>query len=205
MSDPRYAVVNALHARGYPPLTRHEAYRYAKLLLLRFGHHGDACASVGRDIDPARVLFEWGCRAPLGRRCWASTRPTTGTRKGWGRLIHDVGHMVHRYRHPRLILREDGTRLRTQPHATGEHAIETEIAYYVQHSTDWLTPVVVAKPDGLMRTAQANERDARSLTRWEAKRQRAERAIRKLKGRMRARQLRVMRRAGGEPQGAAAE
>jgi len=179
--DPRYAAVNALHAQCYPPLMRANAYRYAAKLLRKFGSKADASATVEHDLNIERTLFEWGARE-TGRRCWASSKPTRGHSRGWGRLIHDVGHMVHRYRHPTF-----------KAHATGEHAIETEIAYYVRHSTDWLTPRETPALDPLLKVAQANARDCANRERWQRKLDRARRAIVKLTRRIKARERRLLK------------
>jgi hypothetical protein len=169
-ADPRYAAVNALHAQGYPPITREQAVRAQRALIRRFGRPADASAVRTEPMPLPRGA----------RRCWVSLKPTRGNDRGWGRLIHDVGHAVHTYRHP-------GNR----PHATGEHVIETEIAHYVRASTDWLTVQPAAKPHRLSRITQANARDAAALERWQRKELRAKNAIRKISRRMRARLARV--------------
>lgn len=183
MNDPRYSTVNDLHAQGYPALDRKRARIYAVRLLRRFGKQSEACPTVERPIDASRVLFEWGMRGDLGRRCWASSKPTRGFHKGWGRLIHDVAHMVWAYRHPAL-----------RQHDTGEHALETEIAYFVRTSTEWLTPREAPQLDPLLRVAQANTRDHEALERWRSKLERAKRAMAKLNRRIKARQRRVLQR-----------
>jgi hypothetical protein len=180
-TDPRYAAVNALHAQGYPPLTRAYAYLYAAKLLKRFGSKADASANVEHDLNVAGKLHFWCDGNKTGRVCWASTKPTTGHDKGWGRMIHDIAHAVHRYRHPTF-----------KSHATGEHAIETEIAYHVRNNTAWLIENAPPRPDRLLKITQANARDCANRERWQGKLERAKRAITKLNRRIKARERRLL-------------
>lgn len=175
-ADPRYADVNA---RSYPPLTRVQSYVFAHQLLAKLGAPS-LCAvqgiedATGRPMFPARrVLMNifsqyTGGSKRLGRTCWASTRPTTGHDKGWGRLIHDVSHMLQQYRHP-------GER----PHGGSHSGIEKEVADCVDRNN-------------MLERSQpkARDRDAERLLllehkralveRWAAKERRAVNAQRKL-------------------------
>jgi hypothetical protein len=184
-SGPRYAAVNELHGQGYPPLTRADAYRYAAKLLKRFGSKADASATVEHDLNVAGKLHFWCDGNKTGRRCWASVQPTRGHRLGWGRMIHDIAHAVHRYRHPTF-----------KAHAIGEHAVETEIAYYVRHSTDWLTPREQPALDPLLKVVQASARDCANRERWQRKLERAKHAIAKLTRRIKARERRLLKQPG---------
>jgi hypothetical protein len=184
-TDQRYQTVNTLHAEGYPPITRDEAYRYAAKLLKRFGSKADAAATVEHDLNVAGKLHYWCDGNKTGRRCWASVKPTRGFSKGWGRMIHDIAHAVHSYRHPTF-----------NSHDTGEHAIETEIAYFVRNNTDWLVPREVPALDPLLKVAQANARDCANRERWRRKLDRAKRAIAKLTRRIKARERRLLKPSG---------
>jgi hypothetical protein len=160
IDDPRYKTVNDLHSLGYPAITRHEAEAALKVLYREFGKLEDACATrtvpMGKSLDIRQFV----------RRCWIALKPTTGNNRGWGRLIHDVGHRVYRFRHP-------GQR----PHGPGEEVIETHIAYYIRHQTDWLTGSLKETPK--QKTHKVPILEAR-LARWQAKAKRANTAIKKL-------------------------
>jgi len=158
IGDLRYADVNALHAQGYPPCSRVEAEKALKILYREFGKLQDACAIRERPLrhdDSVRQFV---------RRCWISLKPTKGTHRGWGRLIHDVGHRVYRYRHPNY-----------RPHGPGEEKIELAIAQFVRERflDGSLKDKPKVKPDRLV---VLEER----LEKWQRKLARAENAIRKL-------------------------
>jgi hypothetical protein len=164
--DPRYKVANDLHALGYPAVTRVEAGKAAKILIRVFGKREDASASRETNMNDVHFVGWLDARDHGARKCWASSKPTRGNNTGWGRLIHDIGHMVYRYRHP-------GNR----PHGAGEEAIETHVAYYVRFQTDWLTGGLAEKPrQKPHKIPMLEER----LANWEAKQRRAETAIKKL-------------------------
>jgi hypothetical protein len=166
-NDPRYSSVNELHALGYPAVNRREAGKAAKLLIRVFGKPEDASAVRELHMRKSGLLREWTDGDSTGsRRCWASQSPTKEFHKGWGRLIHDMAHMVYRYRHP-------GQR----PHGDGEGAIEFQIAYFVRYNTDWLKGSLRAK-----KIVKANPLPALEdrLELWQSKLKRAENAIKKL-------------------------
>jgi hypothetical protein len=173
--DPRYTpVVQALPAT-LPPLTRAEAQRAARRLYRQFLTAED-CGEGGR------VVKFMGS----ARRCWVSPRPTSGHRKGWGRLVHDVSHGIFRWRYPKL-----------RPHH-GLHAkLEAEIAAYVAGS-GWLDgalkPKAKAKFSIDERRAMKLARIEQRLERWQAKERRAQTAIKKLK-----RQQAALRRVTSHP------
>lgn len=136
MTAERYNEVNVLHDLGYPSITRAEAGKVAKILIRAFGSPQDAAvrsAYVGngefkfhsaRRSELNRKLRWWTSGHRSGaRRVWVSTKPTTGHHRGWGRLIHDVGHMVFRWRHPNF-----------RPHDHGEEQVELDIARYVREN-----------------------------------------------------------------------
>jgi hypothetical protein len=98
---------------------------------------------------------------------WISTKPTTGHHKGWGRLIHDVSHIVFARRHPSF-----------RPHDGGHAALEREVAEYVV-AKGWLEPKP-AKPEPDQRSIRY-ARVCERLKKWESKAKRAETAIKKLR------------------------
>jgi hypothetical protein len=179
-NDPRYAVIN--NGRPYPPLTRNEAHEFATKLLRAFGDpkecavRSDMVGNTERTWDATRgeldrIYYRWvgGNRgsATLGRKCWAATKPTTGHFKGWGRLIHDVSHMVHRYRHPKA-----------RPHAHGHEAIELAVMRYVE-AHGWLIEEPKTR-DNSHKMLALQER----ILRWESKERRAKNALKKLRARL---------------------
>lgn len=177
-NDPRYAAVNA---RSYPPLTRAQAFIAARQILAKLGAP-NLCAVQGIDdasgapMFPARsvlsnIFGRWtGWHRDQGRTCWASTKPTTGHHKGWGRLIHDVSHMLHEYRHP-------GERA----HGGSHPGIEREVAECVDRNA--MLERFNSKRAPRDRDAERAQRLAHMharLARWITKRKRAEAAISKL-------------------------
>lgn len=108
-NDPRYAPVAAALPAVLPPITRAEATRANRKLTRHFGRRALGSPNQLWNVAPIRT-----------RRCWVSPRPTTGHLRGWGRLIHDVAHIVFRHRHPSF-----------RPHAGGHAQLEREVAEYV--------------------------------------------------------------------------
>lgn len=180
----RYDEVNELHALGYPAITREEAGKAAKRLIAVFGQKSEASAARGVHMRDTSLLRRWTDGHESGaRRVWVAPKPTTGMRKGWGRLIHDIGHMVYRYRHPHTVVMRKGELIQTRvrPHGDGENCIELEVAQYVRNQTDWLTGTLKDQPKPKIdKVVQLTAR----LEMWQRKQARAERAIRKLNRRL---------------------
>lgn len=166
-NDPRYVPVALTLPARLPPITRIEAARRADMLVRRFGKMGLGSPNQTR----AASLNDWGISVHQGRRCWASTAPTAGHNhyNGWGRLIHDVSHIVFARRHPTF-----------RPHDGGHAALEREIAAYVVRK-GWLEPKRKEAPSEAALAQQKHERLLIRLKRWEAKQRRAANAIKKLK------------------------
>lgn len=178
-NDPRYAAVNE---RQYPPLTRAASFKAARNLLMKLGAPRH-CAVQGIDdltgnaMFPARRvlvrIFERYCppnRHNFGRTCWAASKPTTGHDKGWGRLIHDVSHMLQEYRHPS-----------ERPHGGSHPGIEREVADCVDRNG--MIEVYSSKSMTRDRAAERLELLAHKrelYARWDAKERRARRAKQKL-------------------------
>lgn len=160
-NDPRYKLVEAYLPETLPPITRQEAERAAKRLFRAFGGVNLGGPNM---VRPARLRY-------AVRRVWISPKPTSGHFKGWGRLIHDVSHDIHRARHPNA-----------RAHDNGHHVIERELAIYVA-ARDWLSgglkPAPGVKPSLGDKLAHIDA----LLKRWGAKLRRAETAMRKLKRR----------------------
>lgn len=161
--DPRYDPVAAQLPDTLPALTRAAAGDYARRLLRRFGKVEDGA------VDAMTHPVTWN-RA-LGRTCWASTKPTQRSNhfKGWGRLIHDISHLVFRARHPSF-----------RPHDGGHARLEREVAAYVA-GTGWLTPKAP-----VVRKATTDDKLAAldaSVKRWTTKARRAATALAKLRRR----------------------
>jgi hypothetical protein len=110
-----------------------------------------------------------------GRTCWASTKPTQGHDKGWGRLIHDLSHIIHEYRHPK-----------ERPHGPLHSGIEREVQQYVE-AHGWLAPQPESvKPTLTERRADRLASIEQRIARWERKHKRATRALAKLTRQRRA-------------------
>jgi hypothetical protein len=193
-NDQRYTTVVAALPGTLPPLTREEAKRATRRLVRHFGSPEDAAMRPGfTGIDPVamparrseleRIIAHYTDGTGY-RRCWVSPKPTASSNsdKGWGRLIHDISHAVHEYRHP-------GHR----PHANGHSKIETDIAAYVA-SQGWLEgklrPAAKPRPSLEERRAERLSRLEARLATWERKAKRAQNAVRKLKAKIKAAQRR---------------
>lgn len=164
IDDPRYTPVAATLPATLPAITREEASRAAQRLVRKFGRKALGGPHQLRDLKAVRV-----------RRCWVSTKPTSAHYKGWGRLVHDVSHIVFRTRHPDF-----------RPHHNLHARLETEIAAYVAAS-GWLDGALrpAAKPKATTAEKRAKRlaQTEAGIERWESKRRRAENALRKLKRR----------------------
>ncbi len=160
-NDPRYVPIATVLPTVLPAIDRKTARRYAEILVRRFGRLGLGSPNQSRPAS----LSDWGHTAG-GRRCWASTTPTDSSNhfKGWGRLIHDVSHIVFSARHPSF-----------RPHDGGHATLEREIAEYVVRK-GWLEPKPKIDPK-VVRAARLRTR----LQRWESKAKRAQNAIKKLR------------------------
>jgi hypothetical protein len=193
MSAERYADIN--NGRSYPPLTRLAAGKYAQAILRSSLGSPCECAPLFRKLDgtlayPRRVDLMYSYRlltqetdGRLGRACWASTKQTTGHDRGWGRLIHDVSHLLMRYRHPKF-----------RPHDPPHDQIERDVQTLVELS-GWLAspPAPSAQAVAEFRRQRSQERLESMRTRlakWTAKRKRAETAIKKLTRQIKAAETR---------------
>jgi hypothetical protein len=167
--DPRYADINNIR---WPPCSRVEAATAAGQLVRHFGKVSLAPAEL-RGHDMRRLPYD------VPRRCWISRTPTVGVSKGWPRLLHDVSHAIHRYRHPSQ-----------RPHGPSHAAIEREVALFAilkGWDTGKLAPKRKAKPTKDQKLAALDVR----MARWESKVRRAQNAMKKLR-RQRAALVRAM-------------
>lgn len=175
--DERYTDINQ---KTYPPITRADAGRFALKIVRHFGSPNDAAYRSGFDgvaIRPTRaelmrIYRRYADRRDRwGRTCWASTKATRDHHKGWGRLIHDVSHIIHEFRHPK-----------ERPHGPLHSGIEREVLRYVE-AQGWLEPTKPIKSSLTLDQRRINKSinlQAR-LKRWETKHKRAITAIRKIK------------------------
>lgn len=134
MSEANYSDIN--NDRVYPALSRLDAGVAAKVIIQALGSPQDAAPRsvyVGNGVwgiqnarraDLRRKLRSWTSGHKSGaRRVWVSTKPTRGHHKGWGRLIHDVSHMLHAWRHPK-----------ERPHGHLHPAVEREVQIFVEQT-----------------------------------------------------------------------
>lgn len=167
----------------FPRIGSEEARRVYLRIMRAFGKWEYAscaahCYTTNTNIRPIH--------ADRARRCWISSGVTSGSNhhKGWGRLIHDVSHELHHYRHP-------GLRSHDPTHAK----LEREIAQHVV-AMGWLTPEGSLVPKPSKRVApSAAERTVEAIARWTLKLKRAENALRKLNARRNAQLRRDRQRA----------
>ena len=128
--DWRYKRVEEVLPQWLPPLSRKEADRAARRIFRRFGgtQHGSVLLK-GIPAMHRKATFENTWLRGRVRRCWISLKPTTGHFKGWGRLIHDVSHVIHQKRSPLL-----------KQHSGGHAYLEYEIAQFVV-AQGWVSTV----------------------------------------------------------------
>lgn len=164
-NDPRYVPVGQALPDTLPPLDRATAAKRARQLVRHFGRLGLGSPNQTRPAS----LNDWGISNWSGRRVWISTKPTKRDdhHKGWGRLIHDVSHIVFAARHPSF-----------RPHDGGHAAVEREMAEYVVRKGWIFLQPVKEKP---LRKVVALERDKVRLAKWMTREKRAHNAVKKLK------------------------
>lgn len=167
--DTRYdPIATCWSAITTPPISRTEAERAARRIYRHFG-----AATLGGPLMTRAARFNGGVR-----RCWISPLVNAGPNRGWQRLVHDISHEIFARRH-----------LTFRPHAGGHAVLEREIVEYVIDSR-WLQgslkPPQRPKPTGQERRIQRLSRTEAAMGRWESKRRRAERALKKLRRRHQA-------------------
>jgi hypothetical protein len=163
MTD-RYDNVNDLwSAVPAPAITRVEAERAARRLFRKFGRK----TGYPRQRRDAKLRTV--------RRCWISSKPSTGIARGWARLVHDVSHEIFRLRYPDLL-----------PHNPLHSKLEHEIASFVAGS-GWMAGALkpATKEPAELHAAKLSNVDA-AIKRWDSKLRRARTALKKL-ARQRAR------------------
>jgi len=159
MSHADYKPVRKALPETLPAITRVEAEKAVKRLYRKFG-------KLDNGYQMTRYTWSRGVR-----RCWISTKPTSGHWKGWGRLIHDVSHNIFARTYPNKL-----------PHDPLHVHYETKIAEYVA-GTDWLDgglkPKVKPKPTKEEKRLAEIVRTKAALKRWNTKQSRAQTAIKK--------------------------
>lgn len=159
-NDPRYEDINNVQ---FPACSRAEADKAVKAIVSKFGRMSLGSANMTGD-----VTWPWPAR-----RCWLASKPTKGHHRGWGRMIHDLGHIIFHKRHPTF-----------RSHAGGHATLEREILIFCQTQgflDGRLKPAAKRKLSRreklLTKSISLNNR----LTAWQRKFSRAENAIKKLK------------------------
>jgi hypothetical protein len=163
MGQDAYAAVNgAWPGTTLPAITRDEAQRAAKRLMLHF--------------SPNKVQAR---RSRWCRRVWISTRPLpTGTGRGWWRLVHDVSHHVHRQALPHF-----------KDHGLAHADLERKMVGYVV-AQGWLDgrlrPSVPSPMTLDERRARRLAHAGRMLALWERRAKAATGRVRRWRARVRA-------------------
>lgn len=169
MSEQRekYAAVNGQWPEPMPDLHPEEALAAAKRLY-RFAA---GKAWKGKWALTSGRRYTWP-RSGVYYVNPARTNGWSGRDIGWRDLVHMMSHYVNQRLHPTW-----------KPHGPEHHAIERRMVAYVIEQ-GWLDGSLrkpaKPKPD---RVAKKKEATAAALKRWEAKKKRAETALRKLKRR----------------------
>lgn len=156
----RYVAVNGAWPGELPALTGPEAVKAFRMLYRhRFGK---------RWTKPIKVVN--GRR----RRTWTrSGAMVVAPDQGWHDFIHDLSHWMHRRQYPGQM-----------PHRGSSHALVERDLIETVVNRGWLTGKLAskAKPKEAVDVKVVRAaRVAASLKRWEAKKRRAETAIKKLK------------------------
>jgi hypothetical protein len=180
--DPRYMPVDNALPAVLPPCTRAEATKAMKRIVRHFGGKQHGGPGMRHDVDWDRV-----------RTCWLSPKETAGSNhdKGWGRLIHDLSHIIFNRRHP-FHINEAGARVRKfRPHHGSHALLELEIAQWVV-AQGFMTGRLRESPKGKRKTFEEKLAlvEARVKT-WESKYTRAKNALRKLCKRRKALEKRI--------------
>ena len=171
----RYAPVNTQWPSPVPALTFHEAAQAAKRLWRR----------TTKTKLPWRIVETSG-----NRESWTRTRAidprhrkfarygialVLNPEKGWRDLVHTMSHLIHR----RL---EPGER----PHSAIHFRLERDLVDYVVNESGWLQGKLKSrakpktKPTGVEVRDERHKRVLARIKSWEAKRRRAETALKKL-------------------------
>jgi hypothetical protein len=107
------------------------------------------------------------------RRSWGSTERTAARHaSGWRCMVHDVSHLMHAAGNPAA-----------SAHGRVHADLELRMVRYVVER-GWLAPKAKPKP-AVDQRAVRYQRTLDAIERWQAKHQRAERALRKLAQRRR--------------------
>lgn len=158
-NDSRYADINAVN---YPSCSNLEANRAMKSILTTIGR-----ISNNYPAQKTNAIWKWTYGV---RRVWISKKPTTGIRKGWGRLIHDASHLIFKARRPNA-----------RPHDHGHADVEREVLLFCQqrgYLDGALTPKKITYEEKRARKSASIDARIRS---WETKLKRATNALKKLK------------------------
>jgi hypothetical protein len=163
-ADPRYVPVEQTLPHTLPAVTMKQAAAAARKIYRKFG-----AVSMGPVTQRNPIKFP--TRYP--RRCWAATKPTTGHRSGWGRMVHDIAHDIHRKRAPGL-----------RPHHNLHARLEVQIAAYVVEAK--LIEAVQPKPKATPAPDAKLAKIEAAIKRWTTKQKRATTALRKLERKRKA-------------------
>lgn len=168
MND-RYEPVRATLPATMPAITRVEAERANRRLRM---HFGPADWKAGMERYRAKTGRSYKFTA---KRCWISTKPTSGHHKGWGRLVHDISHRIFSRTYPSR-----------RPHDPLHAKYEADVAAYVVEQ-GWLDgrlkppPKVKVRPDTSIKLVRVEA----AIKRWTAKEKRARTALKKLRAKQR--------------------
>ena len=161
----KYHAVNSQWPDVVPELTGDEAMAAAK----RLYRLAMKKAWPGKWELTSGNRFTWA----RGRTFYVNPKRTGwGVVNGWHDLVHMMSHYCHRQLHPRA-----------KPHSGAHHFLEKErVAYVVAQG--WLNGTL-RKPDAPKVDAAAirHQRTLDGIARWEAKRKRADTALKKLRKR----------------------
>lgn len=151
------SVNNGWGRHTLPAITREEAGRAAKKLMRHFAHR----------------------KSSWLRRCWISTKPTTGHHRGWARLTHDISHRAYRLEY-RAAAPKDG-------HSRTHAAIELAVVRHVVAS-GWLDGSLKPKARAWKSKPTVADRVVKTqaaIARWERKAKTAETYLKKYRARLR--------------------
>ncbi len=160
-------LANSILPDNLPYITNDEAKKASRLLARKFGNKKDAAPSRYRNY-PINLHI---------RKCWVClSGDSSSLSRGWRRLIHDLAHMLFRYRSPSL-----------PDHCALQAEFEGQMIRYVIQSS-WLNGKLKQKPKTELSSDQKKEMKITKLKmavlKWERKIKLANTFLKKYKSKL---------------------
>ena len=162
-----YDLANSILPKELPYISFKEAEKAAKLLARKFGKQKDAAPSRHNNYPTDFDI----------RKCWIClTGDASALHRGWRRLIHDMAHLLFKYRNPTLPI-----------HCKLQADFEAEIVTYVNQS-GWLAGALKPKIKAQLSNDEKRNvkivRLKKNISNWETKIKRANTYLKKYKAKL---------------------